>query len=77
MGCSTGAREPFSAVQVARDDFAQRLIFTTRTGAPVDTAKVRRQYQKILEAAGLPKMRFYDLRHKHASLLIAEGYIRS
>lgn len=30
-------------------------------------------FQKILAEAGLPKMRFYDLRHTHASLLIAEG----
>jgi integrase len=51
----------------------QRLIFTTRTGTPVDTTNVLHQYQRILQAADLPKMRFYDLRHTHASLLIAEG----
>jgi integrase len=51
----------------------QRLIFTTRTGTPVDTTNVLHQYQKILKAAGLSKMRFYDLRYTHASLLIAEG----
>lgn len=51
----------------------QKLIFTTRVGTPVDTTNVLHDFQKILASAGLPKMRFYDLRHTHASLLIAEG----
>jgi len=51
----------------------QKLIFTTRVGTPVDTTNVLHGFQKILREAGLPKMRFYDLRHTHASLLIAEG----
>jgi integrase len=51
----------------------QKLIFTTRAGTPVDTTNVLHGFQKILRDAGLPKMRFYDLRHTHASLLIAEG----
>ncbi len=51
----------------------QRFVFTTRTGSPVDTSNVLHRFQKILKEAGLPKVRFYDLRHTHASLLIAEG----
>ena len=51
----------------------QKLIFTTRVGTPLDTTNVLHGFQKILAKAGLPKMRFYDLRHTHASLLIAEG----
>ena len=51
----------------------QKLIFTTRLGTPVDTTNVLHRFQLILEHAGIAKMRFYDLRHTHASLLIAEG----
>lgn len=51
----------------------QKLTFTTRVGTPVDTTNVLHGFQKILSGAGLPKMRFYDLRHTHASLLIAQG----
>ena len=51
----------------------QKLVFTTRIGTPVDTTNVLHRFQQILESAGLAKMRFYDLRHTHASLLIAEG----
>jgi integrase len=51
----------------------QKLILTTRIGTPVDTTNVLHRFQQILKDAGLPKMRFYDLRHTHASLLSAEG----
>jgi integrase len=51
----------------------QKLIFTTRLGTPVDTSNILHRFQQILKEAGIEKMRFYDLRHTHASLLIAEG----
>ena len=51
----------------------QKLIFTTRFGTPVDTTNVLHRFQSILQRAGIARMRFYDLRHTHASLLIAEG----
>ena len=49
------------------------LIFTTRHGKPLDARNVNRQFHKILSAAGLPSIRFHDLRHTAASLLLAEG----
>jgi integrase len=51
----------------------QRFVFTTRTGSPIDISNILHRFQEILKDAGLPKLRFYDLRHTHASLLIAEG----
>jgi integrase len=51
----------------------QRFVFTSRTGTPVDTSNMLHQFQRILKDAALPRIRFYDLRHTHASLLIAEG----
>lgn len=32
-----------------------------------------RRFQKVCESIGLPRLRLYDLRHTHASLLINEG----
>jgi integrase len=35
---------------------------------------LRNSFQPILVRAGLPKLRFHDLRHTHASALISKGY---
>jgi integrase len=49
------------------------LVFTTTTGTPLDPSNVRRQFKAHLRAAGLPIVRFHDLRHTAASILVAEG----
>ena len=50
------------------------LIFCQPDGKPIDPDNlVRRNFHKVLEAAGLRQIRFHDLRHKCASLLIAQG----
>ncbi len=50
-----------------------RLLFTTETGTPLDPANVRREFRKVVAAAGLGDLRPYDLRHSAASLLAADG----
>ncbi len=49
------------------------LVFTSRCGTPIDTANALHDFHAICRHAGLPEIRFYDLRHTHASLLIHEG----
>ena len=49
------------------------LVFPSEIGTPLDERNVLRRYQAICQANGLPKLRLYDLRHSHASLLINEG----
>lgn len=55
------------------------LVFTTRLGTPLDGVKVTRWFQAKLSGAderrvaGLPHLRFHDLRHSAASLLLAQG----
>jgi integrase len=48
-------------------------VFTTGSGEPLDGSNVTHSFQRLLRRAGLPKMRFYDLRHGCASLLLAQG----
>lgn len=49
------------------------LVFTT-TGRPLDGCNlVRREFKPALRRAGLRQIRFHDLRHTFASLLIAQG----
>ncbi len=50
------------------------LVFANQVGQPTDKANLlRRSFWPLLERAGLPRMRFHDLRHACASLLLAEG----
>ena len=48
-------------------------MFPSEIGTPLEERNVLRRFQKICQENGLPKLRIYDLRHTHASLLIHEG----
>ncbi len=50
------------------------LVFPSSTGRALGARNLtRRGLDKALERAGLGKLRFHDLRHTFASLLVAEG----
>jgi len=50
------------------------LVFTTEIGTPLHPSNVRqRHFHPLLERAGLPRIRFHDLRHTCATLLLAQG----
>lgn len=49
------------------------LVFTTPLGTPLDSRNVRRDFRALLTAAKLPAVRFHDLRHTAATLLLALG----
>lgn len=49
------------------------LVFTTEIGTPLDISNVGHEFQRLCKNHGLPVVRYYDLRHTHASLLIAQG----
>jgi len=46
------------------------LVFANSIGGPGVTSNIRREYNRVLELAGLPRIRFHDLRHTTASLLL-------
>ena len=49
-------------------------MFTDETGAPIEATKfLRNSFAPLLKAAGLPPMRFHDLRHTAATLLLGRG----
>jgi integrase len=49
------------------------LVFTSTIGTPIEVGNLRRSFWKLLDRAGLPRMRFHDLRHSCASLLLVQG----
>ena len=49
------------------------LVFANALGAPVHPTNLRRTWLRIAEQAGLPRLRFHDIRHAHASLLLQQG----
>lgn len=58
----------------AGDNSEQDFIFRSQGGGPIDPDNVDRAFKRHLQLAGLPEIRFHDLRHTHASLLIAAGH---
>jgi integrase len=49
------------------------LVFARQDGGPIDPTVVRANLARALKRAGLPRVRFHDLRHSAASNLLANG----
>ena len=49
------------------------LIFTTSIGTYLDQTKVSREMKRVLKEAGLPAIRFHDLRHTSISFQLEMG----
>lgn len=49
------------------------LVFATSIGTPLGGNDVLRSFRRLLPAAGIPAMRFHDLRHAYATLSLAAG----
>jgi integrase len=52
----------------------QSLVFATQRGTLVNPTNLRkRSFEPLLEKAGLPAIRFHDLRHTCATLLLSRN----
>ncbi len=49
------------------------LIFSTTVGTPMDPQNLMKDFNAVLKQAELPKIRFHDLRHTAASLMLNHG----
>ncbi len=49
------------------------LIFSHPDGTPFDPGTVTHSFANVLKKAGLPHIRFHDLRHTHATLMLKSG----
>ncbi len=49
------------------------LVFATDVGGPLSSYVVTTHFQRLLQEAGLPRMRFHDLRHAAATVMLTLG----
>ncbi len=49
------------------------LVICTRTGKPMIPRNLRKEFYNLTEKLELPKIRFHDLRHTHATMLIQQN----
>jgi integrase len=49
------------------------LVLTTGIGTPLDQRNMLRDFYRLVKVAGIPKIRFHDLRHSAVTLLLAQG----
>jgi integrase len=62
--------ERWSAGQLWQD---HDLVFPNRLGRPRGSSNIVRDFHPLLERAGLPRIRFHDLRHTAATLMLGRG----
>jgi integrase len=46
------------------------LIFPSNVGTPIGLCNLRKEFVRVLRIAGLPEIRFHDLRHTAASIML-------
>ncbi|BCD08908.1 TPA: tyrosine-type recombinase/integrase [Bacillus cereus] len=49
------------------------LVVCTEFGTPTHKSNIRRVFRSIIKKADIPKIRFHDMRHTHATLLLLQG----
>ena len=49
------------------------LVFTTSVGTVVEPRNLSRTFEHLVQRSGVRRIRFHDLRHTCASLLLAQG----
>ena len=49
------------------------LVFAAAVGGPIDPDEITHAFYNAVRRLGLPHVRFHDLRHTHASLLLAQN----
>jgi integrase len=49
------------------------LIFPSARGTPLDHRNLFREFKDLLKSSGLPDIRFHDLRHTAATLMLLNG----
>jgi len=49
------------------------MVFPSTIGAPIDPTNLLKKFRQLLKKAGIKKIRFHDLRHTSATLMLNNG----
>jgi len=49
------------------------MVFPSTIGTPIDSTNILKKFRKALIKAGLPRIRFHDLRHTAAAIMLNNG----
>ena len=55
------------------DNGRSEYVFSSDTGGPISPDSVLNMLHRVLDRAGLPRLRFHDLRHTFATLALQNG----
>lgn len=61
-----------SNVPINKDLNPYELVCCRSNGKPISSAILNKQYKKVLSENGLPNIRFHDLRHTYATLMLKQ-----
>jgi integrase len=60
--------------QIAGDKWVETgMVFTTTVGTMLDARNLLKSYYRLIRTSSLPRLRFHDLRHSAATLLLVQG----
>ena len=71
-------RVPKFAIEILKQHVEQQnkkhgLVFVTSTGNPFSPRNLVRHFKQVIQESGLPEIRFHDLRHTCATLLLTQN----
>jgi integrase len=67
------AEQEAERVVLGRSLAGEDLVFAHSDGSPLDPSTVTHAFGKLIRKAALPHVRFHDLRHTHATLMLKGG----
>ena len=70
MSISPQAIEVLKAQKAKTND---EYVFPSPNGGPISPDSVNNMLKRVLERAGIPKVRFHDLRHTFATIALQNG----
>jgi integrase len=67
-------QEQFNMMAVAGKQWQEQdLVFPSTIGTPMNRSNLNKRFKQLLKDAGLSEIRFHDLRHTAASLMLNNG----